>query len=112
MASKLKGLTKRKSSVADISPGDAFSPLREEYKPDSTRARFEELAQTYRATHDDQGRLLGKLDDAVQKRESLIQLITMAKGGQLPPTNEIVDLVHKMDFDRMREHATTFQGKK
>ncbi|KAJ2442073.1 hypothetical protein GGF42_007084 [Coemansia sp. RSA 2424] len=112
MASKLKSLTKRKSGAADISPGDAFSPLREEYKPDSTRARFEELAQTYRETHSDQGRVLGKLDDAVQKRESLIQLITMVKGGQLPPTNEIVDLVHKMDFDRMRGHATTFQGKK
>ncbi|KAJ2746488.1 hypothetical protein GGI20_001331 [Coemansia sp. BCRC 34301] len=112
MASKLKGLTKRKSSVADISPGSAFAPLHEEYKPDSTRARFEELAQTYRATHDNQGRALGMLDDAIQKRESLIELLTMIKGGQLPPTSQIVDLVHKMDFDKMREYATTFQGKK
>ncbi|KAJ2004798.1 hypothetical protein GGI04_002483 [Coemansia thaxteri] len=112
MASKLKGLTVRTSSATDISPGEAFVPLNEAFKPGSTRARFEELVSTYRNTHDTQGRALGMLDDAAQQRESLVDLLAMAKNGQLPPTKEIVDLVHKMDFDQMRSHATTFQGKR
>ncbi|KAJ2016384.1 hypothetical protein GGI14_003664 [Coemansia sp. S680] len=112
MASKLINLAKRKSSVADINPGEAFGPLSDDYKPGSTRARFEELASTYRNSNDTQGHALGMLDDAVQKRESLVQLIAKVKEGELPPTSDIVDLVHKMDFDSMREHATTFQGKK
>ncbi|KAJ2061073.1 hypothetical protein GGI17_003330 [Coemansia sp. S146] len=112
MASKLMNLAKRKSSIADINPGEAFGPLSDDYKTDSTRARFEELASTYRNSNDTQGHALGMLDDAVQKRESLVQLITKVKDGELPPTSDIVDLVHKMDFDKMREHATTFQGRK
>ncbi|KAJ2801165.1 hypothetical protein H4S07_005005, partial [Coemansia furcata] len=79
---------------------------------DSTRARFEELASTYRSSHGRQGRALGMLDDVVQKRESLIEVLARAKDGELPPTDDIVNLVHRMDFDKMREHATTFQGKK
>ncbi|KAJ2882660.1 hypothetical protein H4R27_003295 [Coemansia aciculifera] len=112
MASKLINLAKRKSSIADINPGEAFGPLSDDYKTDSTRARFEELASTYRNSNDTQGHALGMRDDAVQKRESLVQLITKVKDGELPPTSDIVDLVHKMDFDKMREHATTFQGRK
>ncbi|KAJ2070818.1 hypothetical protein GGI09_009413, partial [Coemansia sp. S100] len=99
MASKLINLAKRKSSVADINPGEAFGPLSDDYKPGSTRARFEELASTYRNSNDAQGHALGMLDDAVQKRESLVQLIAKVKEGELPPTSDIVDLVHKMDFD-------------
>ncbi|KAJ2027587.1 hypothetical protein IWW57_002538, partial [Coemansia sp. S610] len=112
MVSKLKSLGKRKSSAADISPGDAFGPLSDDYKLDSTRARFEELASTYRNSHDKHGHALSKLDDAVQGRESLIQLLASMKEGEIPPTCDIVDMVRKLDFDKMREYTTTFQGKK
>ncbi|KAJ2490528.1 hypothetical protein IWW37_003088 [Coemansia sp. RSA 2050] len=112
MVSKLKNIAKRKSSAADISPGDAFGPLNDDYKLDSTRARFEELASTYRNSHDRNGHALGVLDDAVQSRESLIQLFAKVKEGEIPPTCDIMDLVRKLNFDKMREYTTTFQGKK
>ncbi|KAJ2389605.1 hypothetical protein GGI23_005799, partial [Coemansia sp. RSA 2559] len=56
---------RRNSEPTDISPGDAFSPLKDEFKPTSTRARFEELVSTYRNTQDVRGRALGGFDKAV-----------------------------------------------
>ncbi|KAJ1892104.1 hypothetical protein LPJ66_006541 [Kickxella alabastrina] len=107
-----RGHARRASISTDISPGDAFVPLSEEFKPDSTRARFEELASTYRNTYDSRGRALSMLDSSVQKRESLLQLISMIKNGDLPPTAQMVHLINTINFDKMREYATTYQGKK
>ncbi|KAJ1907156.1 hypothetical protein LPJ81_000945, partial [Coemansia sp. IMI 209127] len=103
---------RRKSEPTDISPGDAFSPLRDEFKPTSTRARFEELVSTYRNTHDFRGRALGGLDKTVGNGGSLLQLMAMVKGGEIPPTSQVAGVINKIKFDQMREHATTFQGKK
>ncbi|KAJ2842449.1 hypothetical protein J3B02_005573, partial [Coemansia erecta] len=105
------GFTRRLSRATDIGVGE-FEPLNEEFKPDSTRARFEELAATYRNTHDSRGRALSMLDGVDEKRASFLQLVSMIKDGQLPPTAQIASIINRMDFDRMREHATTFQGKK
>ncbi|KAJ1828598.1 hypothetical protein LPJ56_001012, partial [Coemansia sp. RSA 2599] len=103
--------TRRLSRSTDIGVGE-FGPLSEEFKPDSTRARFEELVTTYRSTHDSRGRALSMLDGADEKRASFLQLVSMIKNGELPPTAQIASIMNRMNFDRMREHATTFQGKK
>ncbi|KAJ1868423.1 hypothetical protein LPJ78_000171 [Coemansia sp. RSA 989] len=104
--------TRRESLSSDFSPGEDFGPLDERFKPGSTRARFEELASTYRSSNDRNGRLLSRFDEMMQKKASLVSIIRMAKGGQLPPTRQIVETIHRANFDAMREHATTFQGKR
>ncbi|KAJ1721576.1 hypothetical protein LPJ53_003920 [Coemansia erecta] len=104
--------TRRLSRATDIGVGEKFDPLPEEYKPGSTRARFEELVSTYRSTHDSQGRALSMLDGVDQKRASFLQLVSMVKNGELPPTSQITGMINQMDFDKMRKYATTFQGKK
>ncbi|KAJ2454993.1 hypothetical protein EV183_001097 [Coemansia sp. RSA 2336] len=104
--------TRRESLSSDFSPGDDFGPLDENFKPGSTRARFEELASTYRSSNDKNGRMLSRFDEMMQKKASLVNIVRMAKGGELPPTRQIVENIHKINFDAMREHATTFQGKK
>ncbi|KAJ1665099.1 hypothetical protein IW140_003748 [Coemansia sp. RSA 1813] len=113
MSEAIKGaFNRRKSEPTDISPGDTFSPLTDEFKPDSTRARFEELVSTYRNTHDARGKALSGFDKAVGNGGSLFQLMAMAKGGELPPTSQIERVVNRINFNKLREHATTFQGKK
>ncbi|KAJ1834999.1 hypothetical protein LPJ63_001467, partial [Coemansia sp. RSA 2711] len=92
----------RESIASDISPGDEFRPLDEYFKPGSTRARFEELASTYRSSKDKNGRTLSRFDDLMRQKA----------GGELPPTRQILESINKIDFDSMREYATTFQGKK
>ncbi|KAJ2305058.1 hypothetical protein IWW52_006484, partial [Coemansia sp. RSA 2704] len=93
---------RRESIASDISPGDEFRPLDEYFKPGSTRARFEELASTYRSSKDKNGRTLSRFDDLMRQKA----------GGELPPTRQILESINKIDFDSMREYATTFQGKK
>ncbi|KAJ2793873.1 hypothetical protein H4R21_005724, partial [Coemansia helicoidea] len=109
---KSEGLNMRKSSMSDISPSSSFQALPEHFKPSSTRARFEELASTYRNTDDQQGRTLARLDDVAAKESEIVRLIQMAKAGRLPPTDQIVDAMGRLDFAKMRENATTLQGKK
>ncbi|KAJ2845691.1 hypothetical protein IWW36_004680, partial [Coemansia brasiliensis] len=112
MPAEKSDYTRRESLSSDFSPGDDFGPLDEHFKPGSTRARFEELASTYRSSNDKNGRMLSRFDEMMQKKASLVNIIRMAKGGELPPTYQIVENIHKINFDAMREHATTFQGKK
>ncbi|KAJ1729318.1 hypothetical protein LPJ61_003584, partial [Coemansia biformis] len=102
----------RKSSESDISPGGDMGPLSEYFKPGSTRARFEELASTYRSTNDRYGQSLARLEGVVEKKGEVVRLVEMAKDGRLPPTDQIVDAMDRLDFGKMREYATTFQGKK
>ncbi|KAJ2725010.1 hypothetical protein GGI07_001579 [Coemansia sp. Benny D115] len=106
------GLTQREMKPTDISPGEAFDPLSEDFKPDSTRARFEELTNTYRSTHDSRGHALGMLDGAADKKESLLHLLSMLKNGEIPPTAQITSFINRLNFDKMRENTVTFQGKK
>ncbi|KAJ2218162.1 hypothetical protein H4R99_008370, partial [Coemansia sp. RSA 1722] len=103
--------TRRLSRATDIGVGE-FEPLTEEFKPDSTRARFEELVTTYRGTHDSRGRALSMLDGVDEKKASFLQLVSMIKNGEIPPTAQIAHVINQMNFDRMREYTTTFQGKK
>ncbi|KAJ2278863.1 hypothetical protein GGH14_002905 [Coemansia sp. RSA 370] len=112
MPSDKGDFARRESVNSDVSPGDDFGPLDERFKPGSTRARFEELAATYRSTKDINGRMLSRFDETMDKKASIFQIIQLAKGGELPSTYEIVKNIHKIDFDSMREYATTFQGKK
>ncbi|KAJ2615788.1 hypothetical protein EV177_001402 [Coemansia sp. RSA 1804] len=113
MAEAIKSaLNRRKSAPTDFSPGGDYSPLKEEFKPDSTRARFEELVNTYRNTNDIRGRALSGFDKSVGNGGSLLQLMSMVKGGELPPTSQISRVINKIKFGTMRENATTFQGRK
>ncbi|KAJ2082832.1 hypothetical protein H4R24_001290 [Coemansia sp. RSA 988] len=112
MPEEKSDFARRNSTGSDFHPGDNFLPLNETFKPDSTRARFEELVRTYRSTTDRNGRTLSKFDYAMEKQASIFHLIELAKGGNLPRTEQIANAVHHFNFDKMREHATTFQGKK
>lgn len=112
MAPKLKDILNRKASKSDVSPGGDFTPLNEEFKPNSTRARFEELANTYRNTKDEHGRALRALDSATVRHTSMLHLLSRLREGEIPTTEQFVDTFHKVDYDKMREYATTFQGKK
>ncbi|KAJ2351579.1 hypothetical protein GGF43_003993, partial [Coemansia sp. RSA 2618] len=71
--------TQREAATSDISPGDDFGPLDEQFKPGSTRARFEELAATYRSSKDKNGRMLSRYDIMMEKKAALFQIIQMAK---------------------------------
>ncbi|KAJ2716780.1 hypothetical protein H4R19_000427 [Coemansia spiralis] len=102
----------RKSSKSDISPSSSFGPLDEHFKPSSTRARFEELASTYRSADDEYGNSLLRLDGVMEKKGEIVRLIEMAKDGRLPPTDQIVDAMERLDFGKMRQNATTLQGKR
>ncbi|KAJ2547546.1 hypothetical protein EV175_005179, partial [Coemansia sp. RSA 1933] len=108
----ISAFNRRKAEPTDIMPGGGFSALRDEYKPSSTRARFEELVSTYRSTHDVRGRALGGFDRAVGSGGALFQLMAMVKGGEVPATSQITQVMDRVDFDKMRERATTFQGKR
>ncbi|KAJ2608236.1 hypothetical protein H4S08_004524 [Coemansia sp. RSA 1365] len=112
MSEEKSDVTRRDSNASDFSPGDNLQPLDETFKPSSTRARFEELVRTYRTATDRNGRTLSKFDYAMEKRSSIFHLIELAKGGELPRTQQIVNTVHNINFDKMRAHTTTFQGKK
>ncbi|KAJ2781799.1 hypothetical protein H4R18_002660 [Coemansia javaensis] len=109
---KSEGVASRPPSQSDISPGGDMVPLDEYYKPKSTRARFEELASTYRRASDRNGKMLVRLDQAVEKKTAFLRMIQLAKNGELPPTQRIVGTLQQIDFDKMRTYPTTFQGKK
>ncbi|KAJ1957838.1 hypothetical protein GGI12_004907, partial [Dipsacomyces acuminosporus] len=67
---------------------------------------------TYRHTSDHRGSALGALDNAVERKDSVAGTLSRMKKGDLPPTSDVVNIFHKVDFDKMREHATTYQGRK
>ncbi|KAJ2162272.1 hypothetical protein GGF46_000763 [Coemansia sp. RSA 552] len=100
----------RDPASLQIQPNSDFAPLDEYFKRNSTRAEFEKLAGTYRHNGHRNSRMLSRMDEAMRKKGSLLQLIQLAKDGELPPTHQIVETIHKLDFDTMRKYATTSQG--
>ncbi|KAJ1938321.1 hypothetical protein EC988_007628, partial [Linderina pennispora] len=70
--SRAKNMSRRRSSIMDVNPGDDFSPLSETFKPSSTRAHFEELVSQYRKSDSSIGKAQGRLDTVANKKDYVL----------------------------------------